>query len=430
LAAIGHETQPPARFTEASLVKALESEGIGRPSTYANIIGTIIDRDYAHLSGNALIPTFTAFAVTTLLEKHFPDLVDTRFTARMEQTLDDISNGEAEWLPYLSKFYSGAEGLAKQVKEREDQIDVLEARTVDLEDLKVKVRIGRYGAYLEAEGEEGSIKASIPKDLTPADLSDGHVEFLLKQKTEGPDVVGYHPETGETIYAMVGPYGPYVQLGSEPEGDSKQKPKRASLPKGIALESVTLETAVGLLSLPRDLGTHPETEGKIQAGLGRFGPYVVYTLGKEKEYRSLKAQDDVLTIDLDRALELLAQPKRGRTNRGKDKTPLRELGLHPQDQEPINVYEGPYGPYIKHGRVNVSLPEGVTPEAMTLELALPLLDAKAGTKSRGKTGTKTKSTGKSTQKSTTKSTSKSGTKASTKSTAKSTSKSAAKKTRS
>ena len=393
LNAVGHETQPPARFTEATLVKALESEGIGRPSTYASIIGTILDRDYAHLQGNALTPTFTAFAVTEFLEKHFPDLVDTGFTARMEQTLDDISMGEVEWLPYLHHFYSGDEGLANQVKTREDQIDPMEARTVTLDDLAVKVRIGRFGAYLEVEGEGGTaVKASIPKDLTPADLDDQQVALLLRQKIEGPDQLGTHPDTQQPIYRLMGPYGPYVQMGDDGDGDGKTKPKRVSLPKGMTLEGVTLGQAVGLLSLPRLLGTHPDTEGKVQAGLGRFGPYVVHSHGKEKDYRSLKAEDDVLWVGLDRALELLAQPKRGRSTTRKTKEPLRDMGGHPDDQEPIHIYDGPYGPYVKHGKVNASLPEGATPETLTLQQALEALATKAGTqgKTKGKSTTKAK----------------------------------------
>lgn len=378
LEAIGHETQPPARYTEASLVKMLEGEGIGRPSTYASIIGTIIDRGYAQMVSNALVPTFTAFAVTSLLEKYFPDLVDTSFTARMEQTLDDISTGEEEWLPYLKKFYLGDTGLETQVREQESQIDPNQARTVELENLNAKVRIGRFGAYLEAENGEELVKASIPKDLTPSDLDPEQVETLLRQKTEGPDKIGFHPETGEPIYLLIGAYGPYVQLGDAT--DENPKPKRASLPKGVTLEQVTLEMAVGLLALPRLLGTHPETGGKIQASLGRFGPYVLHDQGKDgKDYRSLKASDSVLTITLERALELLAEPKAGRGRRAAAK-PLREVGAHPTDGEPVNIYDGPYGPYIKHGKVNASLPEGQTVEAITLEVALEALAAKAGAK--------------------------------------------------
>jgi DNA topoisomerase-1 len=389
--AVGHETQPPARYTEATLVKTLESEGIGRPSTYASIIGTIIDKGYAQLVSNALIPTFTAFAVTDLLEKHFPDIVDPSFTSKMEQTLDDIATGEASWLPYLKQFYLGDKGLDTLVKEQESQIDVSKARTVELENLEVKVRIGKYGPYIEVENGEDVVTASIPKDLTPADLDPQKVQTLLKQKTEGPDTVGRHPETGEPIYVKIGTYGPYVQLGDKSE--ENPKPKQASLPKGVTPENVTLDIAVGLLALPRNLGVHPTTGCKIQASLGRFGPYVVHDQGKEgKDYRSLKASDNVLTISLERALELLSEPKKGRTRTSsKSKEALRELGSHPEDSQPINIYDGPYGPYIKHGKINVSIPEGQSVEDVTLSTALELLASKA------KTTTKSRSTTKSTK---------------------------------
>ncbi|MBE9259738.1 MULTISPECIES: type I DNA topoisomerase [Aphanizomenonaceae] len=394
LDAVGHETQPPARYTEATLVKTLESEGIGRPSTYASIIGTIIDKDYAQLLNNALIPTFTAFAVTDLLEKHFPDIVDPSFTSKMEQTLDEISTGEAQWLPYLKKFYLGEQGLETLVRERETEIDASKARTVELENLDAKVRIGKYGPYIEVTNGEEVITASIPKNLTPADLDPKQVEILLKQKIVGPDQVGRHPETGEPIYIKIGTYGPYVQLGDKTE--ENPKPKQASFPKGVTPETLTLDIAVGLLSLPRALGTHPETGGKVQTSLGRFGPYVVHDQGKEgKDYRSLKSTDNVLTISLNRALELLAEPKKGRAAaKSKSKEALRELGTHPEDDSPVNIYDGPYGPYIKHGKTNASIPEGESVENITLSTAIELLSAKASTKSTRKTtkSTTTKST--------------------------------------
>lgn len=410
LEAIGHETQPPARYTEASLVKTLESEGIGRPSTYATVISTIIDRGYANLINNSLVPTFTAFAVTDLLEKNFPDLVDVGFTARMEQTLDEISTGEVDWLPYLKNFYTSDTGLEKQVQERQDQIDPTEARTVALENLAAKVRIGRYGPYVEVDhGEDGPVKASLPKDVLPADLDAEQVEILLKQKIEGPDKVGLHPDTGEPIYILIGAYGPYVQLGDATEANPK--PKRASLPKGLSPEDITLEAAVGLLALPRTLGQHPDTGAPIKASLGRFGPYVVHDQGKEgKDYRSLKASDDVLSVTLDRALELLAEEKGGRGRRKKVAEPLKALGNHPEDEDAVNIYDGPYGPYIKHGKVNVSLPEDKTVEDITLELALELLAEKEATKKSGRKSTKTSKA--STSKATTgKTASKTGTKA-------------------
>ncbi|MBE9211275.1 type I DNA topoisomerase [Plectonema cf. radiosum LEGE 06105] len=392
LETVGHETQPPARYTEATLVKTLESEGIGRPSTYASIIGTIIDKGYAQLTNNALIPTFTAFAVTKLLETHFPDVVDPSFTSRMEQTLDDISTGEAEWLPYLKQFYLGEKGLDTLVREQEKIIDVLTSRTVDLNIPDVKIRIGKFGAYLEAENGDETVTASIPRDLTPADLDPKQVEKLLKQKTEGPDQVGIHPETAQPIFMLIGPYGPYVQLGEKSE--ENPKPKQASLPKNVKPEDVTVEMAVGLLSLPRKLGEHPETKASIQANLGRFGPYVVHNLKDAKDYRSLKAGDDVLSITLERALELLSEPKKGRGSKSKAKQPLRELGSHPDSNDAVNIYDGPYGVYIKHGKTNVGIPEGETPETITLETALKLLAQKApkGKSTRKTTKSKTSTT--------------------------------------
>jgi DNA topoisomerase I len=390
LDAIGHETQPPARFTEASLVKTLESEGIGRPSTYASIIGTIIDRGYVQPAGNSLVPTFTAFAVTALLEEHFPDLVDTSFTARMERTLDDISTGEVEWLPYLKAFYLGAEGLETQVLEQESEIDPTDAKTITLANLCAKVRIGKYGAYLELDQDGEIVKANIPNGLTPADLDPEQVQVLIKQKLDGPEKLGIHPDTGEAIYVLIGTYGPYVQLGEVEEG-SKSKPKRSSFPKGITPENITLEQAVGLLTLPRTLGMHPESDCKVQASLGRFGPYVVHDQGKNgKDYRSLKGDDDPVTITLERALELLAQPKATRGK--KSTTPLREMGPHPVDEEPVNIYDGPYGNYIKHGKVNASLPEGETLESVTMEMAVAALAAKGGAVKAKKKATTTKKT--------------------------------------
>ncbi|AFY61137.1 type I DNA topoisomerase [Synechococcus sp. PCC 6312] len=397
LDALGHETQPPARFTEATLVKALESEGIGRPSTYATIISTILDREYAIRRGNALEPTFTAFAVTGLLEQNFPDLVDLRFTARMEQTLDDISTGEVNWLPYLEEFYLGDKGLETQVKEREQGIDPSSARAIHLPNVKAEVVVGRYGPFVVMENGDAPVKASLPQDATPGSLNHEQIEQLIRQKLEGPDKLGLHPETGEPIFLLSGRFGPYVQLGDATT--ENPKPKRASLPKGITSEEVTLDLAVTLLSLPRTLGLHPETGKLIQANQGRFGPYVVIDPDGEKEYRSLKAGDDLFTITLDRALEILAEPKatRGRAK----KEALKNLGNHPSDDAPVQIFNGPYGPYVNHGKVNASLPEGVTVEEMTLELALPLLAEKAP-KGNGRTkSTKTTATTKSTRQKTT-----------------------------
>ena len=362
---LGHQTQPPARFSEASLVKMLEKEGIGRPSTYASIIGTIVDRGYSTLQGNALTPSFTA---------------------RMENTLDEISHGQVEWLPYLEGFFKGDQGLETQVQQREGDIDPGASRTVDLEGLSCVVRIGRFGAYLESkrvseDGEEELIKATLPREITPADLDEEQAELILKQKADGPEALGEDPETGDLVYMLFGQYGPYVQRGQV--SDENPKPKRASLPKGQKPEDLTLDDALGLLRLPRLLGEHPDG-GRVQAGLGRFGPYVVWDKAKgEKDYRSLKGDDDVLAVGLSRAVELLAMPKRGRGGR----TALKDLGTPEGSEETIQVYDGPYGLYVKQGKVNASLPEGKKADEVTLEEAVELLAAKASAKKSSRKST-------------------------------------------
>jgi DNA topoisomerase-1 len=388
---VRHETQPPARYTEATLVKALEADGVGRPSTYASIIGTILERGYCVRQGQALVPTFTAFAVTAILEEHFPHLVDEKFTAGMEDVLDEISEGKAEWLPYLQKFYLGPQGLQKQVQLHEKQIDPTAARTLLLEGLDAKVKIGKFGPYVEVGSKGHELRASLPKDVAPADLNQAQVEEILRQKAEGPDSLGVHPETGEKIFLLTGQYGPYLQLGEVVDG--APKPKRASLPKGVTPDQVTLPQALGLLALPRLLGPHPETGRTVQAGLGRFGPYVVHDLGKgEKEYRSLKGEDNVLTVPLARALELLAQPKQARGRRAAA-APKKILGRHPDDEQPIGLYDGQYGPYVKHGDVSASLPRGSDPEALTMPEAIELLAARraAGPRKGGRRARRTAS---------------------------------------
>jgi len=370
LEALRHETQPPARYTEATLVKTLEAEGIGRPSTYASIIGTILDRGYADRRENQLVPTFTAFAVTELLERHFPSLVDTQFTARMEEQLDEIAEGDAEWLPYLREFYTGPDGLEERVRAGEEGIDPREASTVRLEGLPARVRIGKFGPFVEVGDGDKPVTASLPEGVAPADLSEREVESLVRAKTEGPDVLGHHPETGEPVLVLNGRFGPYVQLGEATE--ENKKPKRASLPKGMAPQAVTLETAVRLLSLPRTLGTHPETGKEVQANVGRFGPFVVH----EGDFRSIPRGEDVYTITRARALEILAEPKGGK--RASAQT-LREMGAHPADGEPVVILEGRYGPYVKHGKTNASLPKGVEVDEVNLEQAVELLRERAAT---------------------------------------------------
>ena len=365
----GHETKPPARYTEAALVKALESEGIGRPSTYASIISTILDRGYAERSGKQLIPTWVAFAVTQLLEHHFPDLVDTGFTAEMEDDLDRIASGEVDWRAWLSDFYRGEGGFEARLSAREDAIDPREASTIELADLRPRIRIGKYGPFLEMNADGDRITAPLPEGVPPADLSDEEAVTLLERKARGPKALGEDPESGKTVYVRTGPFGPYVQLGEDGEG--KKKPKRTSLPEGLGYEEVELEDALKLLAMPYELGPHPDDGKPVKVGIGRYGPYVVH----EGDFRSLKKGDDPLDVSLERALELLAEPKKGRRGR-RSSRPVRELGTHPGDGKPVNVYVGRYGPYVKHGRTNASLPKGMEVEDVTLEKAVELLEEK------------------------------------------------------
>ncbi|QDU46232.1 DNA topoisomerase 1 [Symmachiella dynata] len=389
---IGHETKPPARFTEATLVRALEADGIGRPSTYASIIGTIQDRGYVRKQGSQLVPTFTAMAVTKLLEQYFPNLVDYAFTAKMEQTLDDISNGEIESLPYLKEFYGGEEGLDSQVKTNEEKIDPRDICTLDLEGIESKVRVGRYGPYLQKEQEDGeNLTASLPAEISPADITNEMAEKLIKQKIEGPTPIGMHPEEGLPIFVLHGPFGYYMQLGEVTEDGPK--PKRVSLPKNVEPENVTLPLAMDLLSLPRTVGQHPETDKVVKAGIGRFGPYVLHN----KVYASIPKEKDVLTIGLEDAVDLIKNKKvRGAA------TPLKELGPHPEDGEMVAVFEGRYGPYVKHGKINATLPKETEPDSVTLERALDMIAEKAakggGTKKKKKKAAKKKAAKKKTTK--------------------------------
>lgn len=366
----GHTTRPPARYTQGAFPGILEEEGIGRPSTTATIISTMEQRGYVRIEGQQLVPTFLAFAVTALLEKHFEDLVDVGFTSEMEQGLDRIADGEMDWRTYLEKFYRGADGFETRLAEREEKIDPREASTLEFVDMAPRVRIGRYGPFLELEaagGSEDPIRVSLPEDLAPADLTPEVAERLIEQKEAANEDLGKDPETGKPVFRLVGRFGPFVQLGEQEE--EGPKPKRASLPEGVKIEDVDLEVALALLELPRELGEHPDSGEPVKAGIGRYGPYVVH----KKDYRSLKDGDDVLTVDFDRAMELLSEPKRGR----KSREPLREIGPHPEDGEVIKLFDGRYGPYVKHGKVNASLPRGAAPEDVTLEQALELLAERA-----------------------------------------------------
>ncbi len=378
LDAKGHQTSPPARYTEASLVKKLEEEGIGRPSTYAPTVATIQRRGYISRQGKALVPSFTAFAVTRLLRNHFGDYVDLAFTAEMEEILDKISNGEKDWLEFLAEFYRGDgkhPGLEHLVEDKGQAIEypIIELGIDPESNLPIRVRIGRYGPFLQmgAQADNGP-RASLPEDLAPADLTLDKAIALLKAKAQGPKSLGVDPASSQHVYIMHGRFGAYVQLGETPE-DREIKPRRASLGRDHTEETITLDVALKLLSLPRELGTGQDGEG-IFANVGRFGPYVKHGT----EFRSLEDTDDVYAISLARAEELLAQPKKsGRRQRAEPKE-LKALGKHPTSGENVRILDGRYGPYVTDGTTNASVPKGTQVEAVTMAAAVELLSAREG----------------------------------------------------
>jgi DNA topoisomerase-1 len=355
----GHSTSPPARYTEASLVKKLEELGIGRPSTYTSIMSTIVDRGYVRRQGQALVPEFVAFAVVSLLERHFPRLVDYEFTARMEDDLDKIVAGDEERTDWLRRFYfgeNGGDGLKDLVEGRLGDIDAREVNTVELPGTDIVVRVGRYGPYLE----RGDQRQTLPPDLAPDELSATRAEELLAQGKQEQEL-GVDPQTGRTIAVRAGRFGPYVT--ELVEGD--EKPRTASLLKTMSPETVTLDDALRLLSLPRVVG---EADGEeVVAANGRYGPYVK----KGAETRSLASEEELFTVTLEQALALLAAPRqRGRRAAA---PPLRELGDDPVSGKPIVLKEGRFGPYVTDGETNASLRSGDTIESLTPERAHELL---------------------------------------------------------
>jgi DNA topoisomerase-1 len=364
----GHETRPPARYTEASLVQRLEELGVGRPSTYASIMTTIQDRGYVRKKGTALVPSFVAFGVVALLEKHFPQLVDYSFTASMEDDLDRIAAGEEESIPWLTHFYFGDDGLKHKVATRLDEIDPRAVGSipigVDEAGNDVVARIGRYGPYVEIDEE----RASIPDDLAPDELTVEKALELVQSQNAGDKIFGTDPESGLTVYGKTGRFGPYIQLGEAEEG-SKTKPKRASLFKTMSLDELGLDTAMRLLSLPRKVGTDPEGV-EIVALNGRYGPYIQ----RGSDRRSLESEDQLFTLTVDQALALLAEPPRRRGQQASG--PLQELGPDPVSGKPVTVRNGRYGPYVTDGEVNASLRQGDSPETITLERAAELLSAR------------------------------------------------------
>ena len=368
-----HETKPPARYTEASLIKRLEELGIGRPSTYASIIATILDREYARKQGTALIPTWRAFSVVGLLEQYFSDYVDYAFTARMEADLDDIADGNAEVVPYLDAFYkgNGHPGLVELVSEQAlERIDPKAVNSFPIgmgdDGEPVVARSGQYGPYLE----HGERRASIPPDLAPDELTlDRALELLEAPKDER--VLGTDPETGLEVHAKAGRFGPYVQLG-ERDPDSDEKPRTASLFKTMTLADLTLDDALLLLTIPRTIGPHPDDSEPVLALNGRYGPYIKWG----KESRSLETEEQILTVTIDEALALLAKP---RQRRGA-KPPLKELGTDPATGKEIVVKDGRFGLYMTDGETNVSFRKAETLDNITLEHAAERLAEKRASK--------------------------------------------------
>ncbi|MFC5997486.1 type I DNA topoisomerase [Quadrisphaera sp. GCM10027208] len=395
-----HRTSPPPRYTEASLVKAMEEKGIGRPSTYAATIATISDRGYVRHRGSALVPTWLAFAVTRLLEEHFGRLVDYDFTAAMESDLDRIAAGEEERVSWLARFYFGqssegggedaAQGLRRLV-EGLGEIDARDINSVPIGD-GIVVRVGRYGPYVEVPGEDGGepLRAGVPDDVAPDELTPEKARELLAAQNDGERELGTDPETGHLVVARSGRYGPYVTEVLPDDAPKGSKPRTASLLRSMQLETVTLDDALRLLSLPRVVGTDPESGEEITAQNGRYGPY----LRKGTDSRSLDSEEQIFDITLEEALAIYAQPKRGRGGRTAA-APLRELGEDPESGRPVVVKEGRFGPYVTDGETNATLRTEDSVESVTLERAVELLAekrAKGPARKRGAKKTPAKKT--------------------------------------
>ena len=392
LSAEGHETAPPPRYNEASLIKKLEEAGIGRPSTYAPTISTIIARDYVLKKKGGLVPTFVGMAVVHLLRDHFPHYVDVTFTAHMEDDLDLIASGEVDWKVFLHGFYHGEDdqiGLLKEITDRLPDIDypAIPVGEDPETGAPLTVRIGRTNAYIQSGEGDDARRATLPVDLLIDELTPEKAQELLLTRERSRDPIGTDPETGEHIYVMTGPFGPYLQLGEV--SDDAPKPKRVSIGKGTDAASVDLEFALRLLSLPREVGVDPETGKKIKAGLGRFGPYVECN----RIYASVEDVNALFTVTVDEALERI---------RNKNKKPvLKDLGPHPETGVDVQVVKGRYGAYVTDGTANATLRGIDDPTTLTMEQALPLL-AEASQRKGKKTTRKKTATKKTTKKTTTK----------------------------
>jgi DNA topoisomerase I len=363
-----HQTKPPARYTEATLVRELEQREIGRPSTYASIIGTILNRGYVFKKGTALVPAWLAFAVVRLLEEHFSRLVDYSFTAAMEDVLDNVAAGREMRPEVLARFYFGngdLEGLKYLVGELGD-IDARALSTFEIEG-GVALRVGRYGPYIETS--DGT-RANVPEDLPPDELTPEKARELLANPAGAENVLGEDPETGRRIVAKNGRFGPFVTEVLEDDAPKGTRPRTSSLFKTMSLDTITLDEALRLLTLPRRLGDDPETGEEIQAANGRYGPYI----RREKESRSLETEEQLFTITLDEAVALLREPKR--RGRAAATAPLRELGEDPETKKPVVVKDGRFGPYVTDGEVNATLRKDDSVEEVTLLRALELITEK------------------------------------------------------
>ncbi|PSG98132.1 type I DNA topoisomerase [Thermoplasmatales archaeon SW_10_69_26] len=365
----GHETKPPKRYTEASLVDALEEEGIGRPSTYASIISRIQEKDYVDKHGRSLVPTLTAFAVVTFLEEHFPHLVEMGFTADMEQTLDRIATGEAEARPYLEAFFLGDDGLQARVDAKDEEVDGSQARAITFEDLDYTIKLGRYGPYVEHDPPDGeTVRANLPDDLTPDEIDEDLVQRVIEEEAHTAQDLGEDPATGDEIHLLDGRYGYYVQRGHPEEVDD---PDRASLPEDLSPDEVDRELASWLLSLPAEIGDHPDG-GEVLVGIGRYGPYVRHDdPSGDQTYENVDDWRQLQDLSLEAALDVLEEPA---------------LGSHPDTGQPVFLRDGRYGPYVQLGDADevegkpprASLPEDLDPDQVDVELAAWLLSLPAG----------------------------------------------------
>jgi DNA topoisomerase-1 len=366
-----HETKPPARFTEATLVQELEKQGIGRPSTYATIIDKLFEKEYVVKDGSALVPTFIGFAVVQLLEKHFAELVDYEFTSRMENELDSVAEGNGNQLDFLKTFYEGERGLKSQVDVKLAKVKPSEAKHIELPHVRdpFQVMVGKFGPYVTKrdDSQDDKLSASIPEHYHPGTVSQDDLERLLEKKSTGstgPDPLFTDGTSGLPVYLMNGKFGPFFQLGLKSE--ELPKPKKVSVPKGMDPAGMERELISQLLHLPRNLGTHPDSGKPVIATIGPYGPYV----GCDKEYRSLKDVHKLFSISLGEALAMLAAPKpgkggKGAPGKGKAAEPVRSF--EELDGKQLAVFNGKYGFYGKWGKDNFALPKEMKSDASALE---------------------------------------------------------------